>query len=57
MDWHDGYFRVFSQRWYGDDALSLFVVSTQHPDDLDIDDRLRVGHLMVGLLVPGWSGP
>lgn len=42
MDWHDGYFRVFSQRWYGDDALSLFVVSTQHPDDLDIDATLEL---------------
>lgn len=40
MDWFDGHFRVLSQRWQSDENITLHVVATDAPDDLEIDASL-----------------
>lgn len=42
MNWHDGVFRVFTQRWRSDENITLHLVRTDHPDDLTIDSTLEL---------------
>jgi hypothetical protein len=40
MDWYEGYLRVLSQRWQSNDTVSLHVVSTAYPDQLQVDKTI-----------------
>ncbi|MBU1899542.1 beta-propeller domain-containing protein [Myxococcota bacterium] len=42
MDWYEGTLRVISQRWQGDDNITLHVIDTNHPDALEIDAQLEL---------------
>jgi len=42
MNWHEGVFRVFTQRWQSDENITLHLVRTDHPDELRIDGSLEV---------------
>ena len=36
MNWHDGAFRVFSYGWNDNSRISLYVVDTSYPDELEM---------------------
>lgn len=58
MDWHEGALRVFSQRWREDANITLHVVETGRPDELDIDATLELDGLrQSGLRATRFDGP
>lgn len=58
MDWHEGTFRVLTQRWRNDANITLHVVSTAAPDTLRIDASLELqGVPQSGLLATRFAGP